>query len=270
MSSIRSRLVCMSSSDSPFDLSPRRHWAGAVLKTDGTAFAFGNALWAFGDVGEAQGRLQNLRQILCPRYACAALREDGSVAAPLEKSNQGVVGRCSMCQKLHPCWYIRKYRYMCFFDGVLVHLVDSSASNYKCLASSNKCLTSSNKDASRNNKLLVTQGIATRNKKLLGAPGLTSRNKKLLIRKFFGRSSTQVTWGQKAFGGSGGPGVQNVSELFGTPYSFVALLRDPKARIFLGRPSCDRLGSQSLWWRSQLSRATAASAAQCQDHPQPL
>lgn len=56
----------------------RRHSAGAVLRTDGSAFSFGDPE-TFGDSSAVD--LQNIKSILCPRVACAGIKTDGSVAS---------------------------------------------------------------------------------------------------------------------------------------------------------------------------------------------
>lgn len=53
-----------------------RHTAGAVLRPDGTAFCFGDPK-TFGDSSSVD--LSNLRSILCPRFACVAIKKDGSI-----------------------------------------------------------------------------------------------------------------------------------------------------------------------------------------------
>lgn len=59
----------------------RRHSAGAVLRTDGSAFSFGDPE-TFGDSSEvSEVDLQNIKSILCPRVACAGIKTDGSVAS---------------------------------------------------------------------------------------------------------------------------------------------------------------------------------------------
>eukprot|EP00435_Cladocopium_sp_Y103_P004075 s2043_g1.t1 len=53
-----------------------RHTAGAVLRPDGSAFCFGDPK-TFGDSSSVD--LSNLRSILCPRFACVAIKKDGSI-----------------------------------------------------------------------------------------------------------------------------------------------------------------------------------------------
>ena len=66
--------ICAGYVDPDFDL--RRHRAGVVLRTNGSAFSFGDPK-TFGDSSGID--LTNIKQILCPRFTCVAVKADGSI-----------------------------------------------------------------------------------------------------------------------------------------------------------------------------------------------
>ena len=55
-----------------------RHRAGVVLRTNGSAFSFGDPK-TFGDSSGID--LTNIKQILCPRFTCVAVKADGSIVS---------------------------------------------------------------------------------------------------------------------------------------------------------------------------------------------
>lgn len=77
--------ICAGYVDPDFDL--RRHRAGVVLRTNGSAFSFGDPK-TFGDSSGID--LTNIKQILCPRFTCVAVKADGSIApwSEIERKNK--------------------------------------------------------------------------------------------------------------------------------------------------------------------------------------